>query len=88
MLRHDRAIFRHDFDSFSEAPTRALISFIQFAKPIVHRSKTQAAKLGPNCRTITDYFHSVPPELPAHVVAAILGTSGRRRIDPSQLEPD
>jgi hypothetical protein len=35
-----------------------------FAKPIVHRSKKQAAKLGPNCRMIKDYFHLVPTELP------------------------
>jgi hypothetical protein len=67
---------------------RALLAFLNFAKPIVKRSKKQAADMGPNCRAITDYFHCVPPELPPHVVAAILGTSGRRRKDPSQQEPD
>jgi hypothetical protein len=88
MLRHDRDIFRHDYDSFKEVPERALLSFVKFAKPVVKRSQKQALQLGPNCRTITDYFTYVPPELPPHVVAAILGTSGRCRPDPSQQEPD
>ena len=88
MLRHDRDIFRHEYDSFLDVPERALKSFIQFATPVVNRSKKQASTLGPNCRAITDYFHSVPPELPPHVVAAILGSSGRCMPDPSQQEPD
>jgi hypothetical protein len=88
MLRHDRDIFRHDYESFLEVPERALLSFVKFAKPVVKRSQKQAAKLGPNCRAITDYFNYVAPEIPPHVVAAILGTSGRCQPDPSQQEPD
>jgi hypothetical protein len=88
MLRHDRAIFRHEYDSFLDVPERALLSFVQFAKPVVKRSQKQASTLGPNCNAITDYFDYIPPELPPHVVAAILGTSGRRQPDPSQQEPD
>ena len=88
MLRHDRDIFRHDYDSFTEVPERTLLTFVKFAKPVVKRSQKQALQLGPNCRTIPDYFTYVPPELPPHVVAAILGTSGRCRPDPSQQEPD
>jgi hypothetical protein len=88
MLRHDRQIFRSEYDSFTGAPVRALLSFVKFAKPIVKRSQQQALAMGPDCRAITDYFHYVPPELPPHVVAAILGSSGRQRKDPSQQEPD
>jgi hypothetical protein len=88
MLRHDRDIFRLEYDSFLDAPERALLSFVRFAKPVVNRSKKQASTLGPNCRAITDYFNYVQPELPPHVVAAILGSSGRHLPDPSQQEPD
>ena len=88
MLRHDRDIFRHDYKSFLDVPEKALLSFVKFAKPVVHRSQKQAAKLGPNCRAITDYFNYVAPEIPPHVFAAILGTSGRCQPDPSQQEPD
>jgi hypothetical protein len=88
MLRHDRDIFRHEYDSFLDVPDRALLSFVKFAKPVVQRSQKQATKLGPNCRTITDYFDYIPPEIPPHVVAAILGSSGRCIPDPSQQEPD
>ena len=88
MLRHDRAIFRHDYDSFTDVPERTLLAFVKFAKPLVKRSQKQASKLGPNCRTITDYFKSVLPKLPPHIVAAILGTSGCCQPDPSQQEPD
>jgi hypothetical protein len=88
MLRHDRQIFHKEYDSFTDAPVPALLSFVKFAKPIAKRSTKQALAMGPNCRAITDYFDYVQPELPPHVVAAILGTSGRRRRDPSQLEPD
>jgi hypothetical protein len=88
MLRHDRDIFRHDYESFLEVPERALLSFVKFAKPVVKRSQKQAAKLGPNCRAITDYFHYVAPEIPPHIVAAILGTSGCCQPNPSQQEPD
>jgi hypothetical protein len=69
MLRHDRQIFRLEYDSFTEAPLRALLSFVKFAKPLVKRSKKQAADMGPNCRAITDYFHYVLPDFPPHVVA-------------------
>ena len=78
-----RDIFRREYDSFLDAPERALLSFVQFAKPVVNRSKKQASTLGPNCRAITDYFKYVQPDLPPHVVAAILGSSGRH-IFPSQ----
>jgi hypothetical protein len=88
MLRHDRDIFRHEYESFLEVPDRALLSFVKFAKPVVKRSQKQAAKLGPNCRTIPDYFNPIPPDIPPHVVTAILGSSGRCRPDPSQQEPD
>jgi hypothetical protein len=90
MLRHDWAIFRHTYESFLDVPDRALPSFITLAKPVVKRSQKQAATLGPNCRTITDFFNYVPlpTSLPPHVVAVILGTSGRIRPDPSQQEPD
>jgi hypothetical protein len=62
MLRHDRQIFRLEYDSFTEAPLRALLSFVKFAKPLVKRSKKQAADMGPNCCAITDYFHYVLPD--------------------------
>jgi hypothetical protein len=67
MLRHDRQIFRHEFDSFADAPVRTLLSFVKFAKPIVKRSKKQTVTLGPNSRSITDYFDYVPPEFPPHM---------------------
>jgi hypothetical protein len=89
MLRHNSDIFRHKYELFLKVPERALLSFVKFAKPVMKQSQKQAAKLGPNCRAITDYFHSAAPEIPLHVVAAILGTSGHWcQPNPSQKEPD
>jgi hypothetical protein len=62
MLRHDCAIFHHEYDSFLEVPERAVLSFVKFAKPVVKKSQKQAAALGPNCCTITDHLDYIPPK--------------------------
>ena len=84
MLASDRSIFHYPFEQRETHNTNQLRNFLSFARPVVQTSIQQAKDMGTNFRTnIDDYFH---PEIPQHVIDAILGNF--RRDPDSEMVPD
>jgi hypothetical protein len=85
MLASDRDILSQPIEHWDSQSTTTLRSFLAFAKPVAAISIRQAADMGPNFRTIDEYFR---PPIPQHIIDAICIRRTSSASLYSQPEPD
>ena len=77
MIHSDQDILSVPYEVRERQSLVTLQSFYKYAKPIADKSIKQAAEMGPNFKTIKQYFRPIVPQALKDIILCLFGSRAR-----------